>query len=264
MGPKPSPAQREKACSIPGLTLVENDCALEWMENPWDDLEQAGAWLMKLEASHKPDLVHLNQYAHGTLPWRAPLIMTGHSCVLSWWHSVHGCEAPESWARYKRHVGSGVRAADVVTAPSRTMLTALQKHYGPLPRSRVLYNGRDGRRFGRAAKQNIVISMGRMWDEAKNLRALDDACAKVPWQTCFIGPTVGPGGAQIVAKHATALGALSEDEVPSGFRVPPFSAPPRCTSPLVSPSSKRPSAAVRWYFRTSPLSGRSGTTPPCS
>ena len=59
-----------------------------------DDVLRAGAWLMELEATYAPDLVHLNGYAHAALPWRAPVVVVAHSCVLSWWRAVHGEEAP--------------------------------------------------------------------------------------------------------------------------------------------------------------------------
>ena len=38
--------------------------------------------------SFKPDIVHLNNYVHAALPFRAPKLVVGHSCVLSWWRAV--------------------------------------------------------------------------------------------------------------------------------------------------------------------------------
>ena len=35
-----------------------------------------------LERRLRPDVVHLNGYTHGALPWRAPVLVVGHSCVL--------------------------------------------------------------------------------------------------------------------------------------------------------------------------------------
>src|SRR3954451_20531804 len=67
---------------------------LEWDDEPWDDVDRAGAWLLELEEELQPDLIHLNGFAHGSLPWRAPVVVVAHSDVVSWWHAVHDEEPP--------------------------------------------------------------------------------------------------------------------------------------------------------------------------
>src|SRR3546814_15476866 len=72
------------------------------------DITRAGDWLMTLARELRPDLIHLNGYAHAALPWRSPVVVVAHSCVLSWWRAVHGCEAPPEWRTYRseeRRVG---------------------------------------------------------------------------------------------------------------------------------------------------------------
>ena len=83
MGPRPSAAQRDEARAIPGLTLFESDHALEWMDDPWAEVDAAGEWLLGVAREVRPDVVHLNGYAHAALPWPAPVLCVGHSCVLS-------------------------------------------------------------------------------------------------------------------------------------------------------------------------------------
>jgi glycogen synthase len=87
MGGYLSPSQVREAARIPHLTLYESDYKLEWMDEPWADVDEAGAWLLRLGQEVQPDVVHLNNYAHGALPWSAPVLMVGHSCVLSWWQA---------------------------------------------------------------------------------------------------------------------------------------------------------------------------------
>src|SRR3954452_21387582 len=95
MGPRLRRAQRE---ALPARVL-ECDVRLEWMEDPWDEVEAAGQWLLSLEEEEQPDVVHLCSYAHGAVLFRAPKVLVAHSCVLSWWRAVHGTEAPPSWDR---------------------------------------------------------------------------------------------------------------------------------------------------------------------
>src|SRR3954464_9570067 len=69
MGDPVSPAQRRAADRCANVTLFESTYKLEWMNNPWEDVATAGCWLLDLEQHVKPDLVQLNGYAHGALPF---------------------------------------------------------------------------------------------------------------------------------------------------------------------------------------------------
>src|SRR5436190_14729856 len=88
MGGLPSDAQRAETRRIPNLRLVESVLKLEWMDDPWEDVKKSRAWLLDLEQSVTPDVIHLNTYAHAALPWSAPVLLTAHSCVISWWSAV--------------------------------------------------------------------------------------------------------------------------------------------------------------------------------
>lgn len=83
MGPVPDDAQRREAAGVPNLVPRESVYQLEWMDDPWDDVRRAGDVLLSLADEFRPDLVHLNGYAHGNLSWRVPTVVVGHSCVLS-------------------------------------------------------------------------------------------------------------------------------------------------------------------------------------
>jgi glycogen(starch) synthase len=202
--------QREMAGRIPRLKLFECACKLEWMEDPWRDVERAGDWLLALEERFAPDLIHLNDYSHGALPWNAPKIVVGHSCVLSWWEAVKGESAPPEWDRYRRQARAGLAAADLVVAPSGAMMAALNRHYGPLPHTQVIYNGRDIRQFRPTAKDPILFAAGRLWDEAKNLEALEQVAPHLPWPVYVAGENHHPDGGEARPHHTRLLGRLSQ------------------------------------------------------
>src|SRR5690348_12181674 len=73
MGPLPSAAQREEAARCRNLRLETSEYRLEWMQDPWSDVERAGDWLLALARREQPDLVHLNGYVHAALPWQMPV-----------------------------------------------------------------------------------------------------------------------------------------------------------------------------------------------
>jgi glycogen synthase len=186
MGPRPRPDQRAAARAIPSLRLVESDFKLEWADQPWDDVASAGAWLLELEARVQPDIVHLNGYAHGSLPWSAPVVVVAHSCVCSWWSAVRGGDASEEWDEYRRTVRDGLRAATAVVSPSAAMLQALSAHCGSIAGT-VVPNGREAARFHAGPKEPLVLSAGRLWDEAKNVTALAAIAGSLPWRVALAG-----------------------------------------------------------------------------
>ncbi|MCU1383607.1 MAG: glycosyl transferase family 1 [Acidobacteria bacterium] len=208
MGPKPSEDRLRAAADIPGLEIVTSEFQLEWMDDPWADIAAAGDWLLDLEARVHPIIVHLNGFAHGALPWRAPVLVVGHSCVVSWHEAVGEPIDAARLDRYRHVVGAGLRSADWVVAPTGAMLGALQRHYGPLPRASVVGNGRDAARFPPAAKEPFVATAGRLWDRAKNVEALDAVAPALPWPVIV----AGEGDAGAATQH---LGQLSEREIAS-------------------------------------------------
>ncbi|MCE5276896.1 MAG: glycosyltransferase family 4 protein [Planctomycetaceae bacterium] len=193
MGPPPTAAQ-ESAAAIKGVRLRCRQFKLEWMDDPWDDVERCGQWLLGVAAQTAPDVVHLNHYCNTSLPWQRPVVVVGHSCVLSWWQAVKGQPAPARWRDYAEKVRQGVQAADVLVAPTLTMLSQLRRHYGPLPPARVIYNGlaADGAVAGDAGKELLALSAGRLWDEAKNAAALAKAASMLTWPVYLAGAVDHP------------------------------------------------------------------------
>lgn len=202
MGPPLRPAQRAAACDVPGLVLHESTYALEWMEDPWDDVAAAGDWLLELSRRIRPHVVHLNGFCHATVGFDAPVVVAAHSCVLSWWESVHGEAAPARYATYRQNVTRGLAAADGVITPSHAMRRALERLYGAVEVT-VVPNGVP-RRGRRTAKEPFVLSCGRVWDRAKNVDALAAVAPRLSWPVIVAGSGGGLRGVQ-------DLGWLSAD-----------------------------------------------------
>jgi glycosyltransferase involved in cell wall biosynthesis len=115
-------------------------------------------------------------------------------------------------------VTAGLRGADLVIAPSETMLHAVERFYGPLLRTRVIPNGRDATLYRCGHKDGLILSAGRLWDEAKNVSALERIAGELRWPVCIAGEAIGPdgnaaprcagGGARLLGKlDARALAA---------------------------------------------------------
>jgi glycosyltransferase involved in cell wall biosynthesis len=205
MGRLPSSAQRAELAPLANATLEASSWKLEWMDDPWSDVDAAGTWLLELAARHKPDLVHLNGYAHAALPFGRPKLVVAHSCVASWWRAVKGTPAPAEWNRYRTEVERGLRAADLIVAPTAAMLGTLDRNYRFDTPSEVIYNAAEARAFAQGAKEQFVFAAGRLWDEAKNLSALAAAAPAIRWPVRI----AGDGGTS--TENITHLGWLDRD-----------------------------------------------------
>jgi glycosyltransferase involved in cell wall biosynthesis len=204
--------QRAELARAPGLSVVEDPGRLEWMEAPWDDVARSGERLVALAARLRPDVVHLNGYAHAALPLGAPTVVVAHSCVSSWFEAVRGGPPPPSFDRYRTEVRRGLAAADLVIAPTRAMLRALERHHGPARRAEVIPNGRDPARFPPGPKAPFVLCAARLWDEAKGALTLDAAAAHVRWPVFLAGEDASPDPARrerTPPRHAHSLGRLT-------------------------------------------------------
>jgi glycosyltransferase involved in cell wall biosynthesis len=194
MGAPLTAEQRTDIERLDNVQVFESTYRLEWMSDPWEDVDCAGEWLGDLASALRPDIVHLGGYAHGALRWPAPVVVVAHSCVLSWWRAVKGEDAPAEWNTYRRRVATGLDAADLVVAPTQAMLDAVRLHYRPGSATRVIANGRDPFGFVPGVKEPQVFAAGRLWDEAKNLATLDACSPDLPWPVYVAGATRHPDG----------------------------------------------------------------------
>lgn len=233
LGALPSGEQRRMAAALPGVELHASAWRLEWMPEPWADLERAQEWLLGLARAFRPDVVHLNHLVHADLDWGAPVLVVGHSCVLSWWSAVHGGEPPAEWARYQARVTRSLQGAHCVASPSQAMMSELQRCYGPLHHCAVVANGRDPlsvapRRQPTAPREPLILAAGRVWDQGKNLAALAAVAPHLDWPVWVAGPTRAPQGGTVQLPHVRLLGPLGTDALASWYaRAPIFAAPAR-------------------------------------
>ena len=209
MGPPLNAQQRADVQQLKNISVFESPFKLEWMEAPWDDVEAAGVWLLELETLTQPDVVHLNGYAHGALPWQSPTLMVGHSCVFSWFAAVHRTLPGVAWERYRREVTRGLRAADLVTAPTAAMLTALRTHYGTFAAAPPIANGRRAASFPPGVKEPCILTAGRVWDAAKNVAALEQVAAQLSWPVFVAGEAQHPDGGEARFHNVQCLGQLA-------------------------------------------------------
>lgn len=211
LGPKPSHEQHAEIAAIKGAFLESLPGKLEWMPESEPDVSRAGDWLLHLEDRYRPDVVHLNGYCHGALPWRGPVLVVAHSCLRTWWRASRQCEPPVEWDSYARRVARGLRSADMVVAPTVSFLKEIEDLYGPFRQSCAIANGRDPDVFRPLAKRTYAMSAGRFWDEAKNFQTLERVAERAAWPIMLAGEVIDPVcGLRRPPKTLAYLGRLSQ------------------------------------------------------
>jgi glycosyltransferase involved in cell wall biosynthesis len=93
------------------------------------------------------------------------------------------------------------------------MLKELNRHFGMGFAGEVIPNGVDPLPRSTGPKRRRILSVGRIWDEAKNIRLLDSVAAEVLWPIVTAGPLTGPDGAELHPRNLECLGRLSAEGV---------------------------------------------------
>jgi glycosyltransferase involved in cell wall biosynthesis len=183
LGGQPSPAQWAWLVARPAVKATVLPYPLEWLPEPEPGLSESLERLVRLVDRVRPDVVHLNQYFYGAYDFGAPCLVVAHSDVVSWWRAVKGEDPPDdAWfRRYRGWVEAGLRGAERRAAPSAWIARQVEAIYGAGP-VRVVPNGRSPDRFPsrrRGGREALVLAVGRLWDEAKGVRDLIPAAARL-------------------------------------------------------------------------------------
>lgn len=210
-GPEPSEEQISQAGRVALSSLHYIPTRLEWMPEPWDQLEEAADRLAQIIDEERPSLLHLNSYHPAARSWPVPVVLGAHSCVLSWWRAVKGESAPPEWDRYALTVAHGLSIADALVAPSHSMLRQLREAHPHAPccgwSATVIHNGRSGFRPVPGERRPVVMAVGRAWDEAKNMEVVE----RVASMLSIPVELAGAGSEDLV--HARGLGVLAPSQL---------------------------------------------------
>ncbi|HVG27057.1 MAG TPA: glycosyltransferase family 4 protein [Acidobacteriaceae bacterium] len=156
---------------------------LEWMQENERAFREGSEVLLRIAETFRPDLLHSNQFCYGALPLEIPKLVTAHSDVLGWAEACRpGGLEPSAWLRrYRALVQIGLARANAVAAPTEWMGRALRAHYPGLTELEVIYNGRSPmERTVDVRSRMQAVTVGRLWDEGKNIAMLRDVTAPMP------------------------------------------------------------------------------------
>jgi glycosyltransferase involved in cell wall biosynthesis len=208
LGPPLSPEQAARAATIADLHVVETGLELEWLAGEPSAIVTAERRLAELARDVGADMVQLHSPAlvsEGRYP--CPVIAMLHSCVASWWAAVREGPMPEDFLWRTALIRQGLNRATVSIAPSAAFAAAAGRIYGVTPLA--VHNGR-ALPCPAAPREDHVFTAGRLWDEGKNVRLLDEAATHIAAPFMAAGPTRSPQGDAVEFQTLHCPGPLDE------------------------------------------------------
>lgn len=159
-----------------------SNAPLEWMQDNEFVYSQGAGVLSHVIRQFQPDILHSNQFCFGALSLNIPKIVTAHSDVLSWGEACRprGLENSRWLTQYRTLVSNGLSSCDLITAPTRWMAGALARHYQDLRPMYVVLNGRSVTAPSSHLRTVQAVTVGRLWDEAKNIGMLRSVNSPIP------------------------------------------------------------------------------------
>lgn len=212
LGPVPDLAGRT-AAQAAGVTLVKTGLPLDWLCDGPGPVRAAAEAVARLARDAGADLVHLNAPALAVAHFDRPVVTVNHGCLGTWWDAVRGGAVDPALAWLPDLVAQGLRAADRVVAPTRAYAEATARRYGLPVLPVVVHNGRTPLVLPDAQPFPGTLTIGRLWDDAKDTATLDAAALLLDAPLVAIGATRAPHGATVAPVHLQATGPLPAEIV---------------------------------------------------
>jgi glycogen synthase len=180
LGEPPTNVQLEETLRIPSLQIFPGRFANGWRDDDWNEVERAAAWLLHLEEHVEPDIVQLDSYALGAVPFRAPKLLEGHHCPVCRDRALSDATTSVLWERYRQAVQCALRESRMVVTPSSSRRShELTAAFG----SRAGVPGDPARALPTAlpqpgTKNDLILSAGCFGDAARALPALAEVARR--------------------------------------------------------------------------------------
>ncbi len=204
----PSPGDRQLA-DADGIRVIDTGLPLDWLAEQPDAIRRAGCALAELADRESADVVQLCSAAHAAVvEFGRPVVAVQHSCLASWWQSVRGGPLPHDFAWRRDLVECGLNCASAIVAPTAAFAAQTARSYELCRPLYVVHNGRQPLALSKRSHRDFVLTVGRLWDEGKNLRTLDEAAALLDVRVEAIGPAEGPNGTRVEFENLHTPGSL--------------------------------------------------------
>lgn len=212
----------EHRASHPGMRIIDTGLPLDWLADGPEQVLATGRAVANMATGHGVDLIHLNAPALAAAGgFACPVVAVAHGCIGTWFDAL--AEAPgDDLGWHAALMAAGLRAADVVVAPSASFAATLTRCYQLATPPRVIHNGRSAAAVTPGEAADHVLTAGRLWDRAKNTAMLDAIAGSLPVPLRAAGPVAGPHGETVSTQHLRLLGTLTADALVAEYAARPI------------------------------------------
>ncbi len=207
VGPPASVAQRADAAALPGCEFEETGCALDWTARTHAELTHTATRLLHNARTFGATSLHLHAPAL-VAQSELPTVAVAHSCVATWWSAMHGTPMPDDLAWRAQATADGLANATSTVVPTQAFGRALQASYAGFAGATTIHNGLPWFGDSSDARGTMILTAGRLWDDAKNARVLNQAAALMRTTIYAAGPCEGLDGQKFLARNLCLLGNL--------------------------------------------------------
>jgi glycosyltransferase involved in cell wall biosynthesis len=200
---------REQLAGAEGLRIVDTGLPLDWLAQSPDEITRAAEALSRLAQDERADIVQVPSAAYAAdAIFGCPVVAVQHSCLASWWSAVRCGPAAHDFLWRGELVGRGLRKADAVVAPTAAFAAETVRVYELGRPVHAVHNGRTPIALPRRTRADFVLTVGRLWDDGKNARTLDEAAALIDVPVEAVGPVHGPNGTRASFANLRTPGPL--------------------------------------------------------
>ena len=186
---------------------------LDWEVQDEADLAEVAPTLDALADETGADVVQVNALSQAAgLATGARVIAVTHSCVVTWFRAVRGCEVPQGWAWQHDLNARGMARADRLVAPTQAHAALTARCYPGCGRIGIVPNA-SAAPAGSDRRQPFVHAAARWWDEGKDAATLDAAAALSDWPVFAYGACAREGVAPVAFAHVRGQGQRPHAEV---------------------------------------------------
>lgn len=197
------PGQRVDCARLPGVDLVACPRPVTTPAEHMARRAEVAHWLLGVEETLNPDVVHLTGYLHAGLPWCGKVLVAGYPGSGAAYGRLEG-EPRRACAAAFRH---GLEGADLIVTPTGAMMAALVRNFG-VPSGRVIPDGRDPLRGPALPKEPVVLSVGTLRAEPGQPSPLESAAPTLPWPVVVAGRQADGDGRPLRLSGVSVLGPV--------------------------------------------------------
>lgn len=230
IGPSPTARQRAEA---EGFDLIGTGLPLDWTADSPHVVRRTGCGLAQIATREGVDLVQVNSASLvADCEFDRPIVVVQHSCVATWWNAVRRGPLPRDFAWRRDLIECGLNIADAVVAPSAAFAAQLARTYSLDRAVRCIHNGRRALPMKKRGPEDFVFTVGRLWDDGKNVRVLDEAASLLDVPVEAAGPLSGPNGTSVSFENLITPGELRLDDIAQRLAARPIFASPALYEPF--------------------------------